>query len=271
MSTFFESKKKGKKKANDEYNIILQNIDIAKIDKDFNIIDIKNINDSSELIFDVDEKNNTSSLEKLGIFSLKKQPIITIISKEKTNLKTFITMEDYKSKKKLPITTTIPCFGCHRKFSTIPIGIPLEYHPSIYLSKNDSTKIKKLTLNERKKLGENTNNDIDILEYFDTDGIVCSFNCIFSAIEDNPSPLYKKTQSLVPQLYKIIFGHYPKEKIIRSPSWKLREEYGGILTDEEFVKNLQMLKIVDMNQVDKIMKSMIPCSRVFKVLELENE
>lgn len=266
-STFFESKKKTKKKTNDDFSFVLRNIDVAKIDKDFNMGEMKNIGEPSELIFDVEEEG--TSLEKLGISSLRKEPIITIISKEKTKLQTFITMEDYKTKKKLPQKTDIPCFGCHRRFSTIPIGVPIDYHPSIYSSKNDPSKIKKLTINERKKLELNEDNDVTVLEYFDTDGIVCSFNCIFSVIEDNPSPLYKKTSSLVPQLYKMIYDLYPKEKIIRSPSWRLREEYGGILSDEEFVTNLQTIQFIDMHQVDKIMRSMVPVSRVFKVVDLE--
>lgn len=271
-SSFFGGKKKAtakKKATNDEFTFTLRDIDITKIDKNFNMGEMKNIggnNDTNELIFDIIDEG--TSLEKLGISSLHREPIITVIPKEKTKLQTFVTMTNFITGKKLPQQTGIPCFGCHRCFSTVPIGIPIEYYPSIYVSKNDLTKIKKLTVNERQKLEQDETNNIIFLEYFDIDGIVCSFNCIYQVIEDNPSPLYKKTPSLIPYLYKMIFGMYPKEKIIKSPSWKLREQYGGPLTDDEFVKNLQTIKFTDMHQISKMSRLMNPVGRVFRVSDV---
>lgn len=266
-TSFFDNKKKqNKKKDNEDLSFTLRNIDLTKIDKEFNMNDMKNIGISSDLVFD--EVNEGTSLEKLGISSLKREPITTIVQKEKTKLQTFITMIGYNNGVKLPLKPSIPCFGCHRIFTTVQLGIPIDYHPSIYHSKNDYTKIKNITVNERQKLQTDVSNNIDVMEYFDTDGIVCSFNCMISVIEDNPSPLYKKTPSLIPKMYKMIFGEYPKEKIIKSPNWRLREEYGGPLSDEEFVANLQTIQFTDMHQVDKTLKIMNTVGRVFKVYDI---
>ena len=264
MSTFFGKKSQAKKK--DDFTFTLNDIDVAKIDKDFNMNEMRNI-ETHDIVFDTDD--NKTSLKKLGISSLRHEPITTIIPKEKTKLHTFITMTDLASKKEMPQSTNIPCFNCRRHFTTCPLGIPIEYHPSVYKSKNDPSKIKKLTINERQKLEVDKTNDIEVLEYFDTDGIVCSFNCIVGFIDDNPSPLYKKTPSLIPKMYRMIFGKYPTEAIIKSPSWRLREEYGGVLSDEEFVANLQTLVFTDLNQIQKVLRRMKQVGRLFKVTEVE--
>jgi hypothetical protein len=246
-----------------EFMFNLQNIDVARIDKDFNMDEMKNIGEPIGLIFNLDDHG--TSLEKLGISSLKNEPIITYFPNDKTKLQMYITMKDVTSKQCLPRKTDIPCFGCHRVFSHIPLGVPIEYYPSIYTSKNNITKIKKITTNERKKLENDKSNDITILEYFDTDGVACSFNCIVRLIEDYPSPLYKKSASLIPKMYKKILGNYPKGKIIKSPSWRLLERYGGCISDEEFETNLQTIKFTDTNQISKTLKIMNPVGRIFNI------
>lgn len=263
-----ESSTSGKKKRKDVEKEIdeINEIDIEKLEismkKKPNSILTSELN--NELNFNVEEG---TTLEKLGISSLRKQPMTTIINNEKTKLQVVFTLVDIKSGEKLPTTTKIPCFGCHRCFTTIPLGIPIEYHPSIYISKEDPGKIKKISINERTKLEEKY--EVKKLEYFDVDGIVCSFNCIISVLEDSHSPLYSKTRELIPQMYKLIFGKYPTEKITRAPHWRLREEYGGPLNDNEFISNLQILKFTDTHQVERINRALSPCSRIFKVSENE--
>src|SRR6185437_17090806 len=118
MSTFFSGKKSTKKKtSSEELTFTLKNIDVAKIDKNF-INEMRNI-ETTDLIFDVEDEKGTS-LEKLGISSLRREPMTTIVEKEKIKLQTFTAMIDYSTNGRLPLKTNIPCFGCHRKFSTIP-------------------------------------------------------------------------------------------------------------------------------------------------------
>lgn len=192
---------------------ILKNIEPTYIDKEFQLI----INDvSSSINYNYTINKDTTSVEKLGISMLKYQPIITIVSREKSKQKLYPVMMDINSSNTLPEKTTIPCFYCRRKYDTSPIGIPIKY-----------TSDKK----------------------FETDAMVCSFNCIKSYISEHPSPLYRNTPVLIDQLYYRIFNKYPKEKILPSPSWRHRQEYGGLLTDEEYSKSLQTLVIKDLHQV----------------------
>jgi hypothetical protein len=281
MSTsFFSSKKDQKKKVSaqrEDYSFTLTNIDVAKIDNDFNIDKMK------EFGFDLTGKTITfdstesTSLEKLGISSLRKEPIQTIISKDKKKICSYLSFVDINTRLKMESFTTIPCYGCRRKFSSQPLGIPIEFHPSIYVSRNDHTKTKRLTTREKEKIQdknttiENTTIENTIIEkdYFDTEGVVCSFNCIISCIEDSPSPLYKNTPYLISLMYKLIFGKYPEQKIIRSPSWKMRQEYGGPLSDEEFEKSLQTIQFTDTHQCRKLERLFNPVSRVFDAKDIE--
>ena len=259
--SFFAKKKKDKKckESSDEFIINLSNIDISKIDKTFNVENIRDF-DTKTMTFDSREH---TSLEKLGISSIQKEPVKTILSNTKKKIHTYVSLIDIVSNKKLPEKTDIPCFGCHRKFSTQPIGIPIEFHSSYYKSANDPTKIKILTQTEKNNLPTSS---IVNLDYFDTDGIVCSFNCIVSVLEDSPSPIYKKSNHLMYILYKILFGKYPAQKIIRSPSWKMRREYGGPLTDEEFEKSLQEIKFTDMHHKFGLLN---PVGRIFEAIDCE--
>ena len=130
-----------KKKSDGKNTFTLKGINPSGIDKKFNI------GFDDDIIFE-DEDTKKTSIEKLGISSLSKEPLLTIVVKEKTKLQTFISLFDIVKKTRLPLKTDIPCFGCRRRFTTPPLGVPIEYHPAIYISKNDSTKIKRITRTE---------------------------------------------------------------------------------------------------------------------------
>lgn len=273
MSTSFfgKSKKTTKKKSTqNEFDFTLTNIDVVKIDKDFNMEKMKefgcDITGKSNIIFDTGEG---TSLEKLGISSLRREPITTIVAKDKKKIYSYLSLVDIVTGKRIPEETKIPCHGCRRKFSSQPMGIPIDFHPSYYVSKNDQTKIKRLTTRERERLETDPENNIIVMDYFDTEGIVCSFNCIISCIEECPSPIYKKTPYLISMLYKMIFGKYPDQKILKAPSWKMREEYGGPLTDNEFERSLQTIQFTDTHQCQRVQRTINPVSRIFEVKDID--
>lgn len=260
-----KTKKSTKKSSEEEFTFTLSNIDVAKIDKNFNMDKMKDFGccDKNNIVFE-----ETTSLEKLGISSLRREPITTTIAKDKRKIHTYITLIDIVSNKQIPTETNIPCHGCHRKFKSQPIGIPIDFHPSFYQSKNDITKIKRLTTNEKNNIDKQSLNIVEN-DYFDTEGIVCSFNCIITCIEDNPSPIYKKTPSLISLLYKKIFDVYPDQKILKSPSWKMRDEYGGPLSDKEFEQSLQTIQFSDTNQCQKVQRLLNPIGKIFDIKEID--
>jgi hypothetical protein len=90
-------------------------------------------------------------------------------------------------------------------------------------------------------------------------------------IEEMPSKIYEKTPVLIHQMYYMIFGKYPDQIIVKSPSWKMRKEYEGPLSDEEFEKNLQTVKFTDSHQITKVQKLMKPVGKIFEAKDLEYE
>lgn len=236
MTEFFNYKKEKPKQKRTTF--VLKNIDPSDIDKKYQLIDkINNLNQiSNEPTNVLPIERDITSLKTLGISSLQYEPITTIFSKDKTKLQLYPVM--WCKSESLPTQTDIPCYGCRRRYTTCPIGIPIDYHNK------------------------------DGRHIFEVDGMVCSFNCIKLHIKESPSPLYKKTLMLIDKLYFCIFGVYPREPIVMSPSWRQREEYGGNLSDADFEKCLQTVLITDMNQVsDNIYKLK---SRLYEIEDVRN-
>lgn len=266
--SFFKKKSGGKSKNETFDTFILKNIDIPELDRQYVIEE--DFNSPVEPKKKETIVSSITSLEKLGIQSFKREPLVTVISKDKFKLFTYVSMMDCVSQKKLPLKTKMPCFGCRRKYNSLPLGIPIRFVPSQYISNTGGKKT--LTIKEKKDLEKKPiNGEIVEADYFETDSVVCSFNCMIFVIEENPSAIYSKSLVLINKLYFLITGKYPDQKILKSPSWKMREEYGGPLTDEEYENNLQTVKITDTDQVIKLSKIMQPVGRVFEVREVESE
>lgn len=103
-------------------------------------------------------------------------------------------------------------------------------------------------------------------DFFETDGVFCSFNCIVSFIEENSyNPLYQNSNHLIYLMYKHIFGQFPNKSFIRSPSWKLRKEYGGILSDDDYDKFVQTVPIIESKQT-KSTSNQLKSEIIFEIL-----
>jgi hypothetical protein len=103
---------------------------------------------------------------------------------------------------------------------------------------------------KNEKIEDKESHQILTKQFFETEGVFCSFNCIVSYLEDNRNnPLYQNSYNLVYFMYKMIFGEFPNFNIVKSPSWKLRNEYGGPLSDEDYEKYIQNIPIIDSNQL----------------------
>jgi hypothetical protein len=239
---------------------------------------------------------NYTSINKLNFTSLSNEPTLTYILKDKLKIYNYNIMLDTNTGLLINISCNIPCHYCRRKFSNLPLGIPIKYYPSLYiLSDNSFLSSKysfnykentiKLNKNEKERLLNILKNNPDILyennyeikkqkkehkiitkNFFETDGIVCSFNCMVSYIEENSyNPLYQNSYNYSYLMYKHIFGKYPNQPFIRSPSWKLRKEYGGPLDDDDYDKFIQFVPIVESKQIKTINNNIKP-ELIFEVL-----
>jgi len=200
----------------------LKDINPAKLDKNYNMKDVKK-NMENELI-DIDSINKKvvfgkktqkksdisklqTELENLGISDTKSKTYETIVTNNNTfKLKAYTCFKEEHANGEVPKFTNIKCWWCRSCIpSTIqPLGMPIKY------TKEHN--------------------------FFDTEGMFCSFNCMCSYLHENTNvSQYKDSGSLIYFMYKCIFNEYPyKMNIRKAPSWKLLKDYGGNLTIEEF-------------------------------------
>ena len=67
-------------------------------------------------------------------------------------------------------------------------------------------------------------------------------------------------------MYKNIFGYFPNKSFIRSPSWKLRKDYGGNLSDEDYEKFIQNnIPIIESKQTKSI-SNQLKSEIIFEIL-----
>ena len=135
----------------------------------------------------------------------------------KSRTTTRLTMHDYLMYGPLPIRTDLNCWWCRHPFKTSPLGVPIRY--------------------EAKKEED----------YFETDGVFCSFPCCLAYIYDNPkTPLYREADVHLHHLYYKIYGKY--RKIEPAPTWKILKDYGGHLSIREFRENFtDMIYTITLN------------------------
>lgn len=256
------------------------------------IINCNNIQNSNFVENINTEKNETNvnytSINKLNFTSLITEPTLTFIQKDKFKLYNYNIMLDTQCEKFLNNESKIPCYYCRRKFDFVKLGIPIKYYPSIYIIVDNNSQTSKYSFNYKENtvrlnksekerilnilqknkdiILENKEHKIITRNFFETDGIFCSFNCMVSYIEENSyNPLYQNSYSLIYLMYKQIFGEYPSQSFIRSPSWKLRKEYGGPLDDDDYNKYIQSIPIVESKLINTI-KNNIRTELTFEVL-----
>ena len=137
------------------------------------------------------------------------------------------------------------CFWDRHEFNTTPLGIPITYVSKnvvkTYMSEisKDVRSIKGYITDETEI---NTPDDVFINtnDFYQTDGVVCSWNCMSSFINDNKNdPKYNGSRMLMYKMYKDITGNV---LTVRSaPHWKQLVEYGGWSSIDEFRDNFDKI------------------------------
>lgn len=134
------------------------------------------------------------------------------------------------------------CFWDHHPISagTDPIGCPIRFVPDkttrTYLS--EITK-DKFTVKESMLKGQQLPIEFDMKieknNYYETDGIFCSFNCCLAFIRKNKKEsMYKDSELLLHQIHNEYFGHCT---ISEAPDWRILKEYGGPIDIDSFRTN----------------------------------
>jgi hypothetical protein len=206
-------------------------------------------------------KNITTQLESLGISSVPKEVLRTMVpSNTTTKVKMVTTFEKDTDLRK------IKCFHCKHFVpeDALPLSLPLKYHPITKVSvvrhpsllnakKEKNAENENLILYREmytKKQSEKIKNKENVTEeYFDCEGIFCSFDCMKAYCNEVSINYikYRESSMLLFSMYKKFFGKIP-HKLQPAPSWKLLKEFGGNLTIEEFRKGFQTVNYHDNNR-----------------------
>ncbi len=204
-----------------QYVFVLEGIDFIEIiDENYGVKkEAENINESvidfDDQTIEYDHKTTDLKLE---------QKTCTFYDINKNKIHMWLTMSDFVDQKHLPLTTDKPCWWCRHSFNSCPMGIPIRYYPDV--QKGQHTEPIQTFLKKR-------NLPTTTSDYFETEGIFCSFPCCKAYILDNRfNSRYKKSLTLLSLLYYKLYDKYID--IPRAPSWKLLEEWGGSMNIEKF-------------------------------------
>jgi hypothetical protein len=254
MNTSIVKKKRKSKK----YIFTLhKNINTEKVDQKYGITIVSNISvvddnlpENSTKLTELPELNNDASLD-----------VISFLDETKRIYQCNISMIDFKNGQNVKYLK-YNCFWCRNKFDSSPIGCPIQYiskkaiknyysevSKDNYIIKENITKQRCELLNSESnfvflpvKSSHNSSIDINQNEYYETDGIFCSFNCCKAFIKDNKhNKLYEFSDLLLAKLYQDMFN-INNIVINPSPHWRLLQEYGGHLTIAQFRDNFNKTK-----------------------------
>lgn len=178
---------------------------------------------------DLDDLNELYTTNVNDIIKEKSKKYITYIDPNKSKIKLWCSMYDIVQQIFLPLTTEVPCWWCREEFKTMPIGIPLHYHV-----KNTKNQAKFQNLFS----GNEEYNTIE--DFFETEGVFCSFPCCKAFIIENSPKCYSNSTTLLTLLYYKIYGKLIN--IEQAPSWKILTKWGGHLSIEEFRSSFQQIE-----------------------------
>lgn len=208
--------------------------------------DIRSYSDSFEIPSDI--PGNVTQVSDL-ILSKKEQEVFSYVDEAKKQHKHIVTMINYITKDKLK--NDCNCFWDRHPFDWEPLGIPISY-VSKKITKEYYSEISKdkYTISESvtdtSLIDENDERyTTQPMDYYETDGVVCSFNCMLAFYEDSKkNPLYKHTYILMAQIYKKLFDEDIK-KIYPAASWRLLKSYGGWMDIDEYRKTFNRVMYTD--------------------------
>jgi hypothetical protein len=245
------------KRRSKKYIFTLFNLNTEKIDQKYGITIISNIyNNNND-----NPPNNTTKLIELEELDNSSLEIVSFLDETKRIYKCLVSMIDFSSGKETEYLK-YSCYWCKHPFDFKPIGCPIRF-VSNKATKNyysevskDNYIIKENITNNKKKILDTKQNfvfipinnpsqskiNIDVKEYYETDGIFCSFNCCKAFIKDNKhNNLYEHSEFLLSKMYTDIIG--TKNVIINpAPSWRLLKEYGGNLNINQFRDQFNKVK-----------------------------
>lgn len=215
-----------------KYIFTLRGINIEQINAKYGI-------ESCRDNFTVSEDNPdiTTKLTALNHIEKGTPEIISFLDESKCTRSCSISMIDFVSKMDVNLLR-YNCFWCRHPVDTKPIGCPTKYISNQAVKKyhshisKDTYIIKENITNQRSKNIDSV--QLNIGDYYETDGVFCSFNCCQAFINDNKHiRLYDYSTMLLVKMYNHIMN--TKTRVITpAPHWRILDHYGGHLNILQF-------------------------------------
>lgn len=215
-----------------KYVFTLKNVNTEKVDNMYGIVLVSNISST-----DIPDDNITH-LSELNTERTVLE-VVSFLDETKKVHQCTISMIDFNT----GIETLLlrhNCYWCRHPFETKPIGCPVNYISSqavksyySEISKDMYTIKEDITVSRRETI-EDSRISINLREYYETDGIFCSFNCCKAYIKENKhNKLYNNSLILLMKMYNEMLGT-TISVIDSAPHWRLLLEYGGHMSITEF-------------------------------------
>jgi len=217
-----------------KYTFTLKGVNIGRVNQTYSI-EIP----GDEVVEEDKPSANTTRLTELN--AGKGTPeVISFLDESKRLHICHVSMIDFHSRMDINLLR-YHCFWCRHPFDTRPIGCPIKYVAShaekkyhSHISRDMYTIKEDVTSKRRQELDESEQLLVNIGEYYETDGVFCSFNCCKSWINDNKhNRLYDLSLVLLMKMYNAILCT-KMDVISPAPHWRTLEQYGGHLNILKF-------------------------------------
>lgn len=236
------------RKRRPRYPFVLRDIDIEEVSRRYSFTYSYDVGNANRAI----PRDNVTKLDEIiGV----PEHEFSYLDETKNKRKALVAMVDItscthlKKKKKAGIR----CFWCRYPFEAPPLGCPIRYVPSYivkqyfsYITKDyytikeeivaplpsSSPKVKPTSTESgcesNVPIVKTVHND-----YYEVDGVFCSFNCCMAWVKDNPhNSLYGNSVYLLHDMYTRCFG--VTHQIHPAPHWRMLTDYGGHMSIQEF-------------------------------------
>jgi hypothetical protein len=214
----------------------LNGIDVNNVIR--NVYIFSNVSNKSILISEDDEQHEHTKVDigDTTKINMEKDSELIIFDTKRNIIKYYGNMHDISTNGPLPRLTTIPCWNCRRKFNTQPLGIPIRYVKHSHHSHDRDMWNKYLQENNycSRDPSKSPETILDLDGYFETEGVVCRWECMKNYIHENSiSSKYKDSIGLMYLLHAQLTNGKPFN-YRRGGSWKILKEWGGHIEDHEF-------------------------------------
>lgn len=236
-------------KKSGKYLFSLRGVNISKVEQQYGI----GIMDTEEVEHGQIPMHSTDIND---LVTVKRTPdIISFLDESKRLRKCTVSMVDFRTGEEIKQGKESDC-RCFWDHHDIPqdiqaIGCPINYVPPKITKKyfseigqdnysiSEQVTIKKA--NDVKTRG-NTRLSVNIQNYYETDGVFCSFNCCMKYIDANRhNPIYNNSENLLLMMYNTLHTN-STEEIAMAPDIRKLIGYGGNMTIDQYRESFNSIE-----------------------------